>query len=327
MSKIFKFMRIDEWFDSKVAMMLGVFMFFYIQAPQYSTSEFIIRYICYFLFIVMFLSFSYVINDYSDIEVDKKAGKSKIIATMPKWFVIVIMILMVLIGVVPILLLTNCNLFAIGMIISIYFLGAAYSIRPFRFKEKGLVGMLECSFAQRSLPLLIIPFLIGVDYAGMFFWLILSFADGVRYIFIHQVIDRENDLKSGVKTYVSEGNAFKKIVIVTFIVEILSTILFFVPYIIKHPISWLFVALYLFFEYAIYVVLQIYAKKEWLFTFDSVPLEALYNIFLPVCFSLIIASKDMLGCIVVLLIFVHIFKALKIKCGIVAVYLKSKFCK
>ena len=78
MKKLFSYIRLSEWYDSKVPLMLGALMYFYyLDMQQYSAEQFLVRFIAYMLYISMFLAFSYVINDFSDIEVDRKAGKHK----------------------------------------------------------------------------------------------------------------------------------------------------------------------------------------------------------------------------------------------------------
>ena len=83
MKKLFSYIRLSEWYDSKVPLMMGALMYFYyLDMQQYSAEQFLVRFIAYMLYISMFLAFSYVINDFSDIEVDRKAGKHKIISEL-----------------------------------------------------------------------------------------------------------------------------------------------------------------------------------------------------------------------------------------------------
>ena len=84
MKNIISYLRIKEWLSSKVTMMLGIFVYFsYIGKWDGETT--IIGLITFFLVVTMFLAISYIANDYSDIEVDKKADKKKVIASMKKW--------------------------------------------------------------------------------------------------------------------------------------------------------------------------------------------------------------------------------------------------
>lgn len=155
MKKLFSYIRLSEWYDSKVPLMMGALMYFYyLDMQQYSAEQFLVRFIAYMLYISMFLAFSYVINDFSDIEVDRKAGKHKIISELSTTVIIISMVLMVAIGIIPLLLLIQNVIGYLLLTAFIYLAGAAYSIHLFRFKEKGVIGLLECSIAQRCFPLL-----------------------------------------------------------------------------------------------------------------------------------------------------------------------------
>ena len=84
MKKVIAYLRMEEWLSSKVTMMLGILMYF-LYLSNSSTKKSLIDVLIYFLFLGMFLAISYVANDFSDLEIDKKVGKRKVIATMRKW--------------------------------------------------------------------------------------------------------------------------------------------------------------------------------------------------------------------------------------------------
>ena len=142
-----------------------------------------------------------MINDFSDIEVDKSAGKEKVICSQSKAAVIGWLIGLFLGGCVPLLCYQRWDAALGVMLLLTYFLGYAYSMKPFRFKERGLIGLVECSVAQRCMPIGVIWMLIGGGRSIFLLFLLISFFMGLRYIFIHQLIDIENDRKSGVNTY------------------------------------------------------------------------------------------------------------------------------
>ena len=326
LANIKKFIRMDEWLSSKVTMMLAVQIYFFLLASEKNIAKFMINFIAYLLFVFMFLGVSYVVNDLSDLEIDKKAGKKKIIATMPKWLVYLAMFCMLIIGNIPIIVVSSFNKICIICILIIYFFGISYSIPLFRFKEKGLIGLIECSLAQRCMPLIIIAFLEQVNYLYLSIWILMSFFNGLRYILIHQILDMENDIKTGVKTFVStrKGN-YKKAIYILFVLEIICVCLLLIPFIMERNIIIIIgLALYLFLEYCSYMVLKVYAKKEWLVTFDSVPLEALYNICMPILFSIYGAFYDWRFLIIICALFAMTYKSITIKLGLVKLYCESK---
>lgn len=118
--------------------MMGALMYFYyLDMQQYSAEQFLVRFIAYMLYISMFLAFSYVINDFSDIEVDRKAGKHKIISELSTTVIIISMVLMVAIGIIPLLLLIQNVIGYLLLTAFIYLAGAAYSIHLFVLRKRG----------------------------------------------------------------------------------------------------------------------------------------------------------------------------------------------
>lgn len=329
MDKILQYLRLKEWMSSKIIFMTGIFLF--IQYGSESMSENTIANVAtYFIFASMFMASSYVANDFSDIKVDKKAGKKKLIAELPRWAILLSFVVMFLIGNMPIMLVTKHKVACALLIVVIYFLGLAYSGMGLRFKEKGVWGLLECSLAQRCMPLLLIPCLIEMDLSAWCFligWLIISFLDGLRYILIHQSIDLQNDLRTGVQTFVSTKRMnYRNSIIVFFWVETLLVCMLMVPFWLKDTLAMLLVTgLYFACEYCIYQVLNVYAKKDWFLTFDSVPLEAFFNIVFPTFVGLCLVKTNgwffLLYSLMVLLI---CREDLMIKFNLVKVYVQSK---
>ena len=84
MKKIIDYFRVIEWYDSKIPFMLCGYIFNIILAGDRDVGDITIKFILYFIYLSAFLSFSYLINDYSDMEADKKAGKKKVIFDVDK---------------------------------------------------------------------------------------------------------------------------------------------------------------------------------------------------------------------------------------------------
>lgn len=332
MSKIISYLRIKEWLDSKVTLMMGILLLFYFCVNAAFTRNTVLALIAYFLYVSMFLAISYVANDFADIEIDKKAGKKKVIAHLPKWGIWCSLILMAAVGNVPILVLANSKWGCILVIFATYFLGLAYSTLGIRFKERGVWGLIECSFAQRCMPLLMIFFVVKLDLqlacmlAG---WFTLSFIDGLRYIIIHQVNDIENDITSGVNTYVAKKRYnFRRWILLMLISEIIITLVLLIPlWIRKTILTTTFVIANIILELCIYIVIQKYAGKDLLLTFDSVPMEGFYNALFPILTGLSLVGSDFRWIIVVIALLIVSLRPFWVKCGIAMVYVKSKVGK
>lgn len=325
---VIRYMRADEWLVSKVIMMMGILLSFAF-LNNTALIDLCKESVAFFLFVSMFLAVSYVSNDYSDIEVDRKAGKIKIIACMPKWAIFASIIAMILLGSVPVIFISSNRILCLIFIFVTYILGLAYSTLGLRFKEKGVAGLIECSFAQKCMPLFMIAVLEDCSDWKIFLlagWCILAFVDGLRYILIHQTIDLENDIKSGVNTFVLEKRIKgHNILLGLLIADIVICIGVLFPVWIGHPFIMGIGAIVNFImEYCIYYMLNRLAGKDWLVTFDSVPMEAFLNMFMPLLVGLSMAMTNpwmLMWCALVILICGKAFMV-KVKMAMITINVK-----
>lgn len=332
MKNIISYLRIREWLDSKVTFMMGILLFFYFCIDGHFETITVAKTVAYFLYVSMFLAISYVANDFADMEIDKKAGKIKVIAHMPKWGIWFSLILMAMVGNIPILVCADNKWVCLTLIVLTYFFGLAYSTLGIRFKERGLWGLIECSFAQRCMPLLMISVLVKTDVPLMVMllgWMVLSFVDGLRYIIIHQVNDLENDITSGVDTYVTRKRGdYRKVLLGLLILELIITVLLLIPLWKRTVVLTSAIVLFnIVLEYCIYVVIQKYAQKDILLTFDSVPMEAFYNTLFPVLSGLSLVIIDIRWIIPAVVLFIVSIKSFVVKCKIALIFIKSKVGK
>ena len=328
MRKVISYLRINEWLASKVIMMLGVFSYFLYMNEILGLSA-LIGIGVYFLYVSSFLAISYIANDYSDIEVDKKAGKEKVISKLKTWQIWLSFVLIFIMGNLPLLVYCENKVLVGIFVVVTYILGLSYSTLGIRFKEKGIWGLIECSFAQKCAPLVVIYAMISFNKIQLLMlvgWMIVSFLDGLRYIIIHQVVDLENDLKSGVVTYVMQKKKnYRKLLATLFIFDIVGTFLILLPITCEHIVlSLIVVLLFALLEFGIYKVLNVFAKKDWFCTFDSVPFEAFLNCGMPLLIGVCLAmSNYYIWAYIVLLVLVS-FKPICIKFDIAKIfYLQS----
>ena len=293
MKKIIDYFRVIEWYDSKIPFMLCGYAFNTLLAEKKDVWDISVKFILYFIYLAAFLGFSYLINDFSDMEADQKAGKRKVIFDVDRKITMLVLILLPVCGIVPLWICLDYNMLYLGLTAFIYLLGAAYSIPLFRFKERGFAGLLECSIAQRCIPLLVIPFLVDSGNIYFVFWIVISFIDGIRYLVIHQYIDRENDLRTGVRTFVLdyEINA-KKLLVVLFVIESAFFLLIFSRLFMIQPYIILFLVFYIVYERIISIVVTRYMDIEWFCSFLAVPLEDLFNVFLLMIVLLYLDAYD-----------------------------------
>lgn len=270
--------RMDEWLFSKVPFMLIPLLIFY-RSQSTTARPTAVVVASYLVYLFFFFSFGYAINDYSDRENDRLVGKVNIMANLPEPCCCLIIAFLIA-GCLPFLML-YFNWQAILLFFFIYFWGAAYSVKPFRFKVRGFAGLLVSSLAQRTFvlfPLVLIDKRIGLNVAV---WGTVGFLVGMRYIVIHQILDFENDKKGGIKTFVGDHQGLSSIWIVVLLV--LECILLAVFFALNFSSAWwlLFFVPYLFQNlFTFYAVHYLY-KQRYLASFICVPLEDFYNFYFP----------------------------------------------
>lgn len=284
MQKVAEFLRIKEWFTSKCALMIGIFLYCCLKSGWTDTSGFWVAVTCYTVFVSLFLAFGYVINDFCDREIDRLAGKKKIITSMTQKTCIAILVIMVIGAACPMLIVGKSET---GLVLAVLFtilLGTFYSAPPLRFKEKGIWGLIVSSAAQRCMPLWVMYEFIPVNIRDFVLWELLSFFIGLRYILIHQRIDAENDMKTGTVTFAMQHIKIVSLgIYLAFIIEIACLIFLFAPW--SNILAVL--CFFIMFVYLIWqgIVIKKKLGENMFLTFSCVPLEDLYNFFIPVAFS------------------------------------------
>jgi len=165
--------------------------------------------------IVGIAGFGYFLNDACDIAADRAAGKPNAAAARDPLARAGILLGLLAVGLAPWSLLPRN---AVNLTLLALQVGALtlYSARPFRLKERGLAGVLTDTLYGHLLPVAIalstfFPEPLGslgsARTAGPIFVLLvfvvlLLACKGLRNILLHQLGDRENDRRSGLRTFV-----------------------------------------------------------------------------------------------------------------------------
>lgn len=195
--------RWNEWAYSKLPL---IFASLYFACSTQGPASFAFRtIIAISLFTVCLAAFGYAINDYSDRESDRIAGKANALSHCSETAAIGA-VLGPLLGSVVILVLVyrdRADILSLGLVT--LFVTAGYSLHPLRFKERGICGLAASAATQRALPAVI-------SFQAMHAWIVPSMAlsvlsalIGIRYIAVHQLRDREHDLKSQVATLATQS--------------------------------------------------------------------------------------------------------------------------
>lgn len=280
MKNILLYFRASEWYDSKIplAMAIGLYAFLY-ESQTLEKRNLIMWYVAYFVFCVIYFAFNYLFNDYSDMEADLKAEKKKVIQNVNRRYTLMVLSVLPVIGTLELFIATGYNLATLIVSIVVYFLGMSYSAKGIRMKEKGIWGLVVSAFAQRNTPVLIIFSFLSMRLDHFICWMLISFVNGIRYILIHQYIDRENDKKTGIHTFVSDRNiSIKKGIWCSLVLETVSVIwLFLVEWNMMVVVGILYIGICI----LNWKFTENVLKESYFYSYACVPLEDLYNVFIP----------------------------------------------
>lgn len=286
LKKIINYYRIDEWYSSKIPLTMAMLLYACRNAePALSDWQFMSSFLFFFLFWVCFFAFNYLFNDFADLEKDQEAGKVKAIQSVSSKVTLLSLCFLLIISIVLCFVFFHDRPLVTVVAIISYLLGMAYSAKGIRLKERGVIGVIECSFAQRNTPILMLVVMMSVKPVAAICWMCIVFINGLRYILVHQLLDKENDKKVGIQTLVSSHNLpFRQIIIVFWVMELLLLCVLF------RSALFTVSGLILVTVYALFCILNhIFIKKvlhqSYMFSFANLPLEDLYNVFLPIILS------------------------------------------
>lgn len=280
------YVRFDEWFFSVVPLVLCAPVYGMLVLRRAPGADFPQNMLLFALFVSVFLAFGYLINDYSDREEDLRAGKHKAVCSVPAPLTVAALVMLALAGLFLAAVPASFSPTALALAAATYLLGASYSIPVLRLKERGVWGVVCSSFAQRGTPILVAGLLFDLPWVVIFDWVLLSFLNGLRYILVHQMMDRENDEITGTRTFARDHavRSLRRGVDALLVIEVVLL----VPSVLVPlwEVSPAAVALALF-AYAIVtwllvgVFVRVFGKRDVLYTFDLMPLEALLNVIVP----------------------------------------------
>jgi 4-hydroxybenzoate polyprenyltransferase len=207
--------RISDPWNYKIPFLIAI-PYLYTYHCNIDAKDSILRFFWAYITIIGIAGFAYTLNDFTDRKKDEKAKKVNIHANQPIWFSMSTLLLFLCIAIVPWFFFpkTVYTLSLLGIELLLFVL---YSVPPFRFKERGFLGIITDSLYAHTIPALLaltafeqhgdFPF---STHRGLWGSLILwQFFLGIRNILFHQIADYENDIKSGVRTFVTTVSVIK----------------------------------------------------------------------------------------------------------------------
>lgn len=289
--KLLHLIRWEEWYDSKLPLLAAMAYCLAVRYPL-PWPDAVARYSLSIIFCALFLAYGYAVNDYSDLKIDKLAGKGKLIAEIPRTNTLVFLIALVLLGIVALLPYYHDQEVILAVVLC-YMLATAYSLPPIRLKERGIAGLLGSAIAQRSLPALVIGAVWNSMDIVTLGWAFLGFLVGARYILIHQYQDISTDIKTGVHTFATKNpGIIVQSIRWVFMAEMATTTLLVFSIILTRTGFLIIPVAYVLYSVWNYSLYRRFIGAPSLTSFIHVPLADLYTIFLPIGLLLFLSIDD-----------------------------------
>ena len=142
--------RWEVWSHSKIPLFLVAMSYAVLRGEAYETAQ-LADMASLLALIILYASFGHIINDYSDFDIDRAAGKTKYLASLSRPAALTTVALFA--GGPVLVALARFDTGTTALTAIALIAAASYSLPPLRLKERGILGCLSSSIAQRTLPL------------------------------------------------------------------------------------------------------------------------------------------------------------------------------
>lgn len=150
----------------------------------------------------------YLLNDWKDYDDDLKNNKSNLFLKLNKFQALALIISAISTAILPWLYLPFTQISLVLLILELL-LFVLYALPPFRWKERGILGIICDSLYAQLIPCIFavytFAYLGKVSYsisALNVIYILWLFVVGVRNIIIHQIYDYHNDIATDNRTFV-----------------------------------------------------------------------------------------------------------------------------
>ncbi|MEY3051042.1 MAG: hypothetical protein RLY31_827 [Bacteroidota bacterium] len=203
---LLRFTRYYEWWDYKLGIFLGIGLLVLLHSETPDLAGALAHLGMLLLSIVVGAVFVSLINDFFDLEDDRRSGKHNRQQHWPRWKSL-LLIGLSLAGGAGFLYYFRDSLPTALAYLPPWIAFTLYSAPPFRFKERGILGSLADASGAHLFPTLFL--LTGMyTYGGslppgplLVSFAVWSFSFGFRSIACHQFSDLEHDRQGGIHTF------------------------------------------------------------------------------------------------------------------------------
>ena len=222
-------LRVNEWYSKIQIVAVIIILSSMFNNRIESLANIALPMAITWLYMFCYLAFSYVFNTITDATEDQIAGKDRTYGLQYS----TLYTISITIGFFQFLPLAFSNemfIFVVLFLFSNLILSIAYSWA--KLKTRGCSGLIAPALCQRAGPFILFILLSGGKFAKLdiflLIWLILL---GVHSIIFHQVIDFDNDIRSGISTFVVEIGIIKANILL-YLLSGLIIVTSFIPFVI-----------------------------------------------------------------------------------------------
>jgi hypothetical protein len=162
---------------------------------------------------------SILINDLTDREIDRRAGKERWITSLPPPAGMLIPVVLLASGFL-VLARAGGDLLVLASFTATALLGILYSLKPVRFKERGVWGILAYSFSAAILNVLVPWTLFRPALVLLPLLFIIVLAEKLVQILFHQINDFDSDGAEKVKSFAVTAGRGRTERILRFVLDI-----------------------------------------------------------------------------------------------------------
>ena len=159
---------------------------------------------------------SILFNDLTDREIDRRAGKERWITSLPSPVGVLLPVLLLASG-FPVLIMAGGDLPVLASFTVTAALGVLYSLKPVRFKERGLWGIAAYALAAAILHALVPWTLFRPAYWLLPLLLCAVTGDKLVQILFHQILDFDSDRQEKIGSFAVKIGRDKALRILRFI--------------------------------------------------------------------------------------------------------------
>jgi len=205
-----KLIKVEKWWNDKVPPILALSYYLVAMSTEVVPLwKMVLAIVAFMVAFIGIAGFGYVVNDIFDIECDRAVGKRNAMDGKPVLHIVLISLGLLVLGGLPWLILP-ANVWNLSLIGFQVFLLIIYAAPPLRLKERPICGVLTDGFYANTVPVLITWTTwsqLGTNAPNPALLVVLTIwaaCSGIRGILNHQEFDAENDVVSGVTTFVTK---------------------------------------------------------------------------------------------------------------------------